>query len=251
MKARQAGRWSTTQENAWAIISLTDWMAASGELAADYSWRTDLNGDELGSGRFSSEDIQDQVELRADITDLLRTEANVLAFSRSEGPGQLYYTTQLRYHIDALAVDARDRGIVVDRRFELDGERVNGARVGDVVSVTVTIIVPQSRYHVLVEVPIPAGTEPIDPSLAITGQEFEEPGPWSSGWRQWRPTYTDMRDDRMALFATYLPAGTYTYTFQARAALPGEYRVLPVYAEQMYFNEVWGRSAGELFSVRE
>jgi uncharacterized protein YfaS (alpha-2-macroglobulin family) len=33
--------------------------------------------------------------------------------------------------------------------------------------------------------------------------------------------------------------------------LPGEYRILPAYAEQMYFNEVWGRSAGGLFSVRE
>ena len=30
MEARQAGRWSNTQENAWSIIALTDWLAASG-----------------------------------------------------------------------------------------------------------------------------------------------------------------------------------------------------------------------------
>jgi uncharacterized protein YfaS (alpha-2-macroglobulin family) len=60
-----------------------------------------------------------------------------------------------------------------------------------------------------------------------------------------------MRDDKVALFATYLRAGTYEYTFQVRASVPGEYRVLPVYAEMMYFNEVWGRSAGALFTVTE
>jgi len=33
MSARSAGRWETTQENAWAIIGLTDWMAATGRAA--------------------------------------------------------------------------------------------------------------------------------------------------------------------------------------------------------------------------
>jgi uncharacterized protein YfaS (alpha-2-macroglobulin family) len=70
-------------------------------------------------------------------------------------------------------------------------------------------------------------------------------------WGFWLPTYTDIRDDRVALFATRLPAGAYEYTFQVRATLPGEYRVLPVYGEMMYFNEVWGRSGGALFTVKE
>ncbi len=38
MSARQAGRWATTQENAWSIIGLTDWMVQTGELEADYNW---------------------------------------------------------------------------------------------------------------------------------------------------------------------------------------------------------------------
>ena len=32
MGARKADRWKTTQENAWAIMALTDWMAVTGEL---------------------------------------------------------------------------------------------------------------------------------------------------------------------------------------------------------------------------
>ena len=34
MAARQGERWGTTQENAWAILALTEWMAQSGELTA-------------------------------------------------------------------------------------------------------------------------------------------------------------------------------------------------------------------------
>ena len=43
MGARKADRWETTQENAWAIMALTDWMAATGELEGDYDWQVLLN----------------------------------------------------------------------------------------------------------------------------------------------------------------------------------------------------------------
>ncbi len=253
MSARQAGRWATTQENAWSIIALTDWLMASGELEAEYDWSVTLNEGELGRGSFNEDNLKEQVELRTAVADLLRDEANVVRFERSNESGQLYYTTQLRYALDALAVDALDRGVVVDRRFELENEPVSVAYVGDVISATVTLIVPDDRYHLLVEVPIPAGTEPVDTSLATESDLYGAPEltPVDEPFTRWTPTYTDIRDDKVALFATYLPAGTYQYTVQIRATVPGEYRVLPVYAEQMYFPDVWGRSAGQLFTVKE
>ena len=36
MIARKGGIWETTQETAWALIALTDWMVSSEELNADY-----------------------------------------------------------------------------------------------------------------------------------------------------------------------------------------------------------------------
>ncbi|MDM8519198.1 hypothetical protein QUF64_04065 [Anaerolineales bacterium HSG6] len=44
------GHWETTQETAWAIIGLTDWMVATEELAGDYVWQVSLNGESLGEG---------------------------------------------------------------------------------------------------------------------------------------------------------------------------------------------------------
>ena len=191
---------------------------------------------------------------------LIRDSANDLQITQAEGAsGPLYYTAHLRYYLDAQTIQARDRGIVVDRRFELASTQVNQAAVGDVISVTTTIIAPTNLYQMLVEVPIPAGTEPIDISLATTSTQFDGPkfdavenvGMLQKPWRSWIPTATDIRDEKVALFTTYLPAGTYEYTFQVRATMPGEYGVLPAYAEQMYFNEVWGRSASQVFTVAE
>jgi hypothetical protein len=251
---RTAGVWSNTQENAWSIIGLTDWMVASGELDAAYDWQVDLNGEELGSGAFDQEQIDQRVQLRVAIADLLRDEANLLRIARSDDPGQLYYTTHLRYYLDALAIEPRDRGIVVERRFDAGGEAVNRAAVGDIISVTTTIIAPTNLYHVRVDTPIPAGVEPIDPSLGGQEQQYDESGNpiyIDNPWGVWSPTYRDFRDEKVSVFFTYLPAGAHQVTFQIRASTPGEYRVLPVYGELMYFTEVWGRSGGSLFTVTE
>jgi hypothetical protein len=252
MEQRDTGVWSTTQENAWSIISLTDWMVASGELEADYDWMVELNGAEMGSGSFDQSSLRDSVEMRAAVADMLRDEANLLHFSRSDDPGRMVYTTHLEYFMDALAIEALDRGIVVDRTFSVDGEPVGSAEVGDVISVTVTVVAPTDLHHLSVDVAIPAGTELIDPNLDSSPQydEFGNPIAYSSG-DTWWPTYRDYRDDRVAFFDTELPAGTYQTHFLLRATLPGEFRVLPAHAELMYFPEVWGRSSGSVFTVSE
>ena len=53
----------------------------------------------------------------------------------------------------------------------------------------------------------------------------------------------------MALFASYLPRGTYHYTYLARATTPGTFQTLPALAYQMYAPEVFGRSNGAVFTV--
>ena len=261
METREDGRWASTQETAWSLIALTDWLTLTGEASAEYNWNVTLNDQELGSGEVTPANVTDKVTLRADVTELLRDEANALRFNRDNSQGRMYYTTYLRYTLDAASVGAQDRGVVLERHFALaeatPDSQTTTAQVGDVISVTVTIVAPTDLYHLMVEVPIPAGTEPIDPNLATTSDTFIDPaiteveggdlGP--TWWRYWTPSYTDLRDDKVAVFATFLQAGTYEYTFNVRASVPGEYKVLPAYGKQMYFTEVWGRSAGSTFTI--
>jgi hypothetical protein len=73
-------------------------------------------------------------------------------------------------------------------------------------------------------------------------------GWWSYYWSFFN--HVDMRDNRVVLFATYLPRGVHEYVYFLRATTAGEYRVMPAQASEMYFPEVWGRTDGALFSVK-
>ncbi|MEM7127312.1 MAG: Ig-like domain-containing protein [Chloroflexota bacterium] len=255
MDARKAGRWATTQENAWSLIALTDWMQASRELEADYNWRVSLDGEEVGAGTFDESNLAEKVQLETQVSNAISEQASLLQFERDNSSGQFYYTTYMRYYLDASKVDARERGIVVSRRMEMDGQPVESVQIGDVVTVTVTLVAPTDLHHVLVEAPLPAGMEPIDPTLATESENVDRPGQVHNRrgwwWYWWSPNYVDIRDDKVAFFATFIRSGTYEYRFQARATVPGAYQVRPVYAEQMYFPEVWGRGDGSLFEIRE
>ncbi len=261
------GTWETTQETAWAIIGLTDWMVATGELNGNYAWDVSLNGQSLGDGTVNAANIDQPVSMTAAVRDLLADTVNRLVIERTPangattGDGRLYYTAHLEYYKPVEDVKSLERGIIVARQYSLasdpDGRAITSARVGDIITVKVTLIAPHDLHYVLVEDPIPAGTEGIDRSLLTTSVVGERPElnrtdrPHRYGWGWWYFSHTELRDEKAALFATYLPKGTYEYTYQIRASLPGQYRVIPTHAEEMYFPEVFGRGDGGVFTVTE
>ena len=261
MRARTADHWETTQETAWALIGLTDWMVATGELEADYAWGVRLNGEDLGSGEVTRATLREVETFRVAVADLLRDEVNRLQIARGKGLGNLYYTAHLRAYLPVEEVHALNRGIIVGRTYEMaDCEEgcppVEEARVGDLIRVRLTLIAPNDLNYVVVEDPFPAGAEPVDTSLRTSPTVEEggfqpvgrEVGWWEWGW--WWFTDVDIRDEKVVLFATSLPAGTYEYTYLLYVGLPGEYRVLPTTAYEMYFPEVMGRSDGGVFTVQ-
>ena len=180
------------------------------------------------------------------------------------GEGQLYYTAHLRYYLPADHVQALDRGILVARQYspvDESREYVNAAQVGDVIRVKLTIVAPTDLHYVVVEDPLPAGFEGVDLGLkttSIIGERpelrnvtAEEESDWFRryGWGWWWFSHSEMRDEKVALFAQYLPRGTYEYTYLMRASVPGEFLVMPSTAYEMYYPEVFGRSDGGKFTV--
>jgi uncharacterized protein YfaS (alpha-2-macroglobulin family) len=268
MVARKDGIWETTQETAWSLIALTDWMLVTGELGGNYEYAADLNGQELAAGRVDAENVDQSVNLRVAVADLLRDQGNYLNVGRGPGEGRLYYTAHLRVYLPVEEIEPADRGIVVYRQYadgdcdpaaEVPCPEVQEMRVGDTVRVKLTIIAPNDLYYVVVEDPLPAGGEAIDTSLATTSLLEQDPtlrrqaerSPWADYYWWWWQWYSrsELRDEKVVLFADYLPKGTYEYTYTFRATLPGEYRVIPTVASEMYFPEVFGRSDGRLLTV--
>jgi hypothetical protein len=56
-------------------------------------------------------------------------------------------------------------------------------------------------------------------------------------------------DDRMLIFADYLPAGTHSYSYVVQATSPGVYYAPSALAEGMYEPEVFGRTAGATVEI--
>lgn len=271
MSVRREGRWETTQENAWAIIALTDWMKATGELEGAYDWQVVVNNASLGQGTVSRDNVNETTQLQIEVARLLADEINRVAVQRTppqgqtNGTGQLYYSMYLRYFKPVEEVKALNRGIIVSRQYTLAGcdetaescRAIDQAKVGDVIKVKLTIIAPNDLHHVVVEDPFPAGAEGVDQSLKTTSVVGQAPeirrtdrrNPWGGDYGWWWFSHTEMRDEKAVLFATYLPRGTYEYTYLIRASLAGVYRLIPTHAYQMYFPEVFGRTDGGLFTV--
>jgi hypothetical protein len=261
MSARRGGGyWSTTQETAWSIIGLTEWLVASGELKGNYAWQVALNDRPLSEGEVEPETINQTTKLQIEVAQLLAGEANRLVIERTPpaagqtGTGRLYYAAYLTYYKPVTEVQALDRGIKVSREYRRPNDDlaqpISEARLGDLIEVHLTIETPNDLHYVLVEDPLPAGAEAINTSLAITSlvEEEQAEAPYDD---RGAFTHTELRDEKAVLFATYLPRGRYTYIYLIRASLPGLYHVIPPHAEEMYFPEVFGRGDGAVFGIEE
>jgi uncharacterized protein YfaS (alpha-2-macroglobulin family) len=119
--------------------------------------------------------------------------------------------------------------------------------------VILTLTAPQDLYYLVVEDPLPAGAEPVDPSLrttsvlsGITSQTTVPKGTTDLGWYI---SHIELRDDRAALFADYLPAGTYQYSYQIHLTSAGTYHALPTQAQLFYFPDTYGHGTGRLYTI--
>lgn len=257
MVQRRADVWETTQETAWAVIALSDWMRISGELQPDYDYTVTLNDSERLAGTASANSVLETAIAEVPISELNAGTANNFGFTRGIGQGTLYYTAHLRAFLPVPQIEPLDRGVILQRRYTLldgDGSTITEAKVGDIVQVRLTIIAPNSLNFVVIEDPLPAGAEAIDPNLVTNQQIGTRPGldnsdPLSHGWGWWWFSNITFMDEKVVLSSTYLPAGTYEYVYTFRAGLAGTYNVIPATGSEVYFPEVYGRSAGTTFTI--
>src|SRR5581483_99550 len=166
-------------------------------------------------------------------------------------------------------INALNRGILVARQYyavdqatlKPTGNAITSANIGDYVQVKLTIIAPTDLNYVLVEDPLPSGFEAVDTTLKTTSAGATAPeleknisdcsncsNYYHPYWYYW--ANTELRDDRVALFANFLSRGTYEYTYLMRASVGGDFTVLPTTAQQMYEPDVFGRSQGATFNVK-
>ena len=256
------GYWSSTYENAWSMLALTEVAKSGQELNANFTYTATLNGSTLLNEQADPLVVKSAA---ATLDSLQLSLPNALQLSRTEGDGRLYYRAALFVDRAAESAPALNQGMDVTRTYydaycESDCPAVNGVQIstGAQVRVEVTLTLPDDSYYVLVEDGIPAGTEILNQNLNTSQQGvdasdvsvYDPNNPYRGGWGWWWFRAPEIHDESILWSADYLPAGTYVLSYTLIPTQAGEYRVLPTHAWQNFFPEVQGTSAGEVFVVQ-
>jgi hypothetical protein len=265
---RTAGRWSNTQENVFVLLALDRYFQAYEKTTPDFVARAWLGERYAGSHEFRGRTTE-RHHVSIPMAYLREAQGASELLLAKVGAGRLYYRIGLRYAPESLVLEPLDRGFTVERAYEgvddpKDVRRGDDGtwriRAGARVRVRLTMVAPTRRYHVALVDPLPAGLEPTNPALAVTGTPSESGGsevtpigapglggPRSPGYWWWwsRPWFDhqNLRDDRVEAFSALLWEGVHTYRYEARATTPGTFVVPPPKAEEMYAPETFGRGA--------
>lgn len=251
MNTRQAGHWASTQENVAVIEALSLFRENYEADTPDFTAEIQLAGRTILEETFKGRSLDSPSE-QVSLTTLPAGETIPISIKK-EGTGSLYYTLRLESY-STEPVGSLDQGLSVERIIrhidesgQLTGNLIGTSDgtidliAGDMVQVTLRLTSPATRNYVVVDDPLPAGLEALNAAFLTTNPDLMQ----NTGSGQWWGSFnhTEIRDDRVLLFADYLNRGEHTYTYVARATTPGTFIHPPVQAELMYQPEINGRNA--------
>ncbi|HUI72410.1 MAG TPA: alpha-2-macroglobulin family protein, partial [Spirochaetia bacterium] len=267
LAANTGGYWGNTSNAGWVLQAFAQMIAQNKEAEANFTAQVKLGGVEVASSSFtgmSKAPFKKQLTA-ADLTGVTAKQPGAqlpLTFAL-DGTGTLYYTAELRYAIASGDVDARDEGIgIAEEILDQNGKTVDGTSLtlGQVYRMKLVFYSSRDRTFVALRAPIPSGAEPIDGSLA-TSQIVKEPAQQNasadhgdngeSGDEEVSPPeYTSkIYDSEVRFFFDQLDRGKHEVSFLFRTTTPGAFPTPPAQIELMYQPEVFGRTAGAVYTI--
>jgi len=260
------GLWASPFDSAWCLIAVTKALQGMGDYQADFDFSASLNDIPFATGSVSEAAPQSSVSAVTPIEDLFPDAPNALMIERGPGAGTLYYRVDLETAMIPSEAEAVNRGISVQRDFYLAGEGCPGAAActtidsltldeddpTQMITAAITITTTQDLYHFMLEDAVPSGTEILDPDLLTSPtveEAFDFRAPFEHGWGWWYFNPAQTYDDHLLWTAEFLPAGTYTLTYQLLPTHRGIFQVLPARAWQFFYPEMQGSSAGAVFTI--
>ncbi|MCW5980598.1 MAG: alpha-2-macroglobulin [Bryobacteraceae bacterium] len=248
--------WSSTKQTAFVIYGLIDYLKASQELSPNFGVTVKVNGKEALNRRFAPADalLATPVAVQLDAAQL-ESGVNRIEIAKN-GEGRLYWSARSDYYTSRDSFSqAGDKALAVKREYFKLAPQTTGDKIvhrldplsgplapGDVVAVRLTVDSGSWRY-LLIEDPIPAGTELIarDDLYDLT----EKPD-WWTFWSARR----EFHDDRAAFFQNYPPYDSAPYVYLLKVVNPGQYRVSPARVSPMYQPEFIATSESKSVEVR-
>lgn len=250
MQQRRNGWWASTQDNVSVVEALAKYYKTFETQTPNFAAEVKVAGQSLLQQSFSGRSLQ--------VAEQSRTLAGfnagqqIPAVVSKSGTGRAYYSLMMEaWTRDWLP--AATNGMSVNRSLERINDRgqtqgqvvpdANGVirlRPGELIKVTIRVQSNTDRNYVVVDDALPAGLESLNTAFATTNQAATS----GTGTDRWWGSFnhTEMRDDRVLLFADYLTRGEHAYTYVARATSYGDFIYPAARAEAMYQPEVNGRT---------
>lgn len=239
MFERRGDMWFSTRDTAIALLALTQVWKQTGEPKLSGDLLVSLNGKQLASVKLDPSILsKPDTRLEVPIGELLSGE-NKLTLTRTDG-GPAYYSAQLRQTVAQQTIGriVNADGLQIDRSYhrlrttrledgtmKLQPERDPTLRysVGDIIRCELKVTATTDRSFLMIEDPIPAG-------FVVTERtELDPYEEWDNWWAR-----SVVREDRMAFFMDFVPAGTHLLSYHLRAETPGRAQALPALVSQMY-----------------
>jgi uncharacterized protein YfaS (alpha-2-macroglobulin family) len=276
LAARGKTGFRNTQESAFALLALDQYRRVHEKSAPSYvahAWFGEKKLLEFHADGRSTRVLGGELSM----AELQRTPNALLTFEK-KGQGKLHYEARLRYARKALPQIALDQGYFVQKTLQAvsreDLVKLSRAipersqatfQASDLVIADLVVVTPGTRDYVVIDDPLPAGFEAIDPALLTNVLDLpprEAPAPCGdcdedaddriAHGRAFREAWfrQELRDDRVLYFVDRMPAGMYHYRYLARATSAGRFVVPATKAESMYEPETHGRTAAALVEVK-
>lgn len=220
-KSAKFGRWGTTQENAYALMSL-------GKVSKQFA-----EGDFWGVVKVDGKEVKNfsykkPMSLSNASSEWIGKEVSI----EVSGAGTAFVGVEVQ-GIKASPLEENSNGLSVRRSyFTLSGEPITGNRVrqGEVVITKIELenqTIGRVENIAIVDL-LPAGLEIENPRLSDQAIQ-----PWMKKDRS-HAEHMDIRDDRLILFASLNSKAKQAYYYAARAVSKGEFVLPHVHAEAMY-----------------
>ncbi len=257
--SRRGNYWMSTKDTAAAIFAITQYLQYSDELNPNFKAKITLNGKLIKEVSFTKDDVEKEgKEIKIMGGDLVSGK-NQLMFEK-EGDGRLYFAAYLKYYSKEENVPSTNAGFKVKRKYELVTEEGGKAitkntkiQSGDRILVTLTITADTAGQYVLIEDPKPAGCEILEDvaDFGFYGGDKKKVAPPSYGyWNYWF-SHKEVRDEKMAYFATNFYNGTQTIMYVMRAETPGTFHTMPTRVSLMYAPEVGGAGSENVVVIKD
>jgi hypothetical protein len=254
LQDRKDGRWRTTQENVYVFWALGNYFNVFENEEPNLKVRVMLAGRQIMDEMYKGRTVESHTA-RIGFEQLSKGENLPLNFDHS-GTGRLYYTLRITYAPrSGVKIKARDEGIKITKIFlDEKGKTVADGKfkAGEIYKIRLEVSSAQDRKFVVLDDPLPAGFEPVNVNLATSSSAaMENTGNISgSGWWDYGTfNNSEMRDDRVLVFADRLSQGTHTFTYLARATTLGRFELPSTKAEEMYAPEIFGNTINQTVAV--